>query len=331
MLAAACLLAVIGSITACTNAATTSAPALPAPTAPTQPVPTATPTPVPSPIPTPPKPDKIKFQVASVTPSTGTYGVGIPISITFTGPVPKKYRDEAEHAVAVTANKTIYAAWSWTSDTTMTLRPQKFWPAGTRLRINGDLTGTRINQYDKNRIVKFTGGRDTTIRIGRAQVIRINAKTVHADVYRNGEKIRTLPVSLGKPGWETRSGTKVIMERYKVRRMTSAELGADEYYDLQVPYALRITNTGEFLHAAPWAQSRLGRWNGSHGCTNLSLTDAKWVFDTALMGDPVITVGTKKPMETWNGYGGPWNVTWRDWLDKSATGWFTITNPARTA
>ena len=62
-----------------------------------------------------------------------------------------------------------------------------------------------------------------------------------------------------------------MTEKYRVKTMTGASIGAEEDYTLQVPYAIRLTNSGEFIHAAPWATSRIGRWNGSHGCTNLQV------------------------------------------------------------
>jgi lipoprotein-anchoring transpeptidase ErfK/SrfK len=118
----------------------------------------------------------------------------------------------------------------------------------------------------------------------------------------------------------TRSGIKVTTDKYVVRRMTSRELGLrkpSEQYDLQVPYAVRVTPTGEFIHAAPWASGRIGRWNGSHGCTNLLLGPAMWFYSHSIPGDPVITVGTHRKMEPWNGLGGPWNVAWSVWLSHS--------------
>jgi lipoprotein-anchoring transpeptidase ErfK/SrfK len=120
------------------------------------------------------------------------------------------------------------------------------------------------------------------------------------------------------PGWETRSGIKVLAEGYRVRVMTGASIGAGDY-TLKVPYAIRLTDTGEFIHAAPWAAARIGRVNGSHGCTNLTVADARWVFKNYLIGDPVITTGTDRPMETWNGGGGPWNLPWSSWTRDSAT------------
>jgi len=123
---------------------------------------------------------------------------------------------------------------------------------------------------------------------------------------------------MGKPGFTTRSGTKVIMTREVSRRMDSAtvNIGGDEAYDLDVPYAMRLTSTGEFIHGAPWSEDAQGIENVSHGCTNVSLEDAIWLYDNTLIGDPVVTNGTGRDMEEWNGLGGLWNYTWDEWQQR---------------
>jgi hypothetical protein len=42
--------------------------------------------------------------------------------------------------------------------------------------------------------------------------------------------------------------------------------------------ACRISNSGEFVHAAPWSVAQQGSSNASHGCINLSSDNAKWFF-----------------------------------------------------
>ena len=142
------------------------------------------------------------------------------------------------------------------------------------------------------------------------------------DVVRiDGKLARVVPVSLGKAGFTTRSGIKVVAEKYLTRRMTSQGIGVtnpNDQFDVVAPFAVRITTSGEFIHGAPWAMYRIGKWNGSHGCTNLTLWDAHWFYNTSMPGDVVLTVGTGRPMEYWNGEGGPWNIPWSQWLAMSA-------------
>ena len=93
----------------------------------------------------------------------------------------------------------------------------------------------------------------------------------------------------------------------------------DDFYELDAPWNTRLTPTGEFLHSAPWAYGRLGRYNGSHGCTNMFADDAKWIYDNTIPGDVVTFRRTGGDMmEPWNGPGGLWNIPWNKWLKKSA-------------
>jgi lipoprotein-anchoring transpeptidase ErfK/SrfK len=171
----------------------------------------------------------------------------------------------------------------------------------------------------------FVGGRTSTrpytLRIGHALVATVNGKTDRMVVKIDGKVVKTYGVSLGKKGFETRSGIKAVMEKYPVRHMSSILAGItdpNDQYDVQAPWATRITPSGEYVHGAPWAAGRIGRWNGSHGCTNLLTSPAKWFYDTTIPGDAVVTTGTPRSMEFWNGTGAPYNMPWAQWLSRSA-------------
>jgi lipoprotein-anchoring transpeptidase ErfK/SrfK len=104
-------------------------------------------------------------------------------------------------------------------------------------------------------------------------------------------------------------------------RMTSASVGVTdpgEQWDLDVKWAVHMTLSGTFTHAAPWNNS-LGKANNSHGCVNMSDTDAKWFYDRAVTGDPIEVKGSKpdKVVDPGNGYGA-FTLTWDEWKAKSA-------------
>jgi len=147
--------------------------------------------------------------------------------------------------------------------------------------------------------------------------IRINLASDVAKVYRNGKVVRTIYVSAGKPGWQTRSGVKLIMGKEYNKKMTNEMIGAKEDYTLVSQYAMRITNSGEFIHSAPWNAGYFGRSNASHGCTGMSNADAGWLYTHTLVGDPVITTGTSRQMELGNGYG-DWNLSYGKYKQGSA-------------
>ena len=94
--------------------------------------------------------------------------------------------------------------------------------------------------------------------------------------------------------------------------------GATGYYeDTPVKYAMRVTNSGEFLHTAPWSVKDQGHANVSHGCTGMSDANGQWLYGQTRIGDVVETVGTNRPMTMGNGYA-DWNLSWSTWTAGSA-------------
>lgn len=250
---------------------------------------------------------------ATVSPAGRTVGVGRPLVVTFNQSVRRKA--EVEAALQVTTSREVGpASWSWTSDRTVQFRPKQFWPAYTRVRVAADLRKVHAGPG-------LWGMRDSdsAFRVGRAFVMRVSDAKHRMLVRKDGVTVRTFGVSMGKSGFVTRSGVKVVMDTHESYRMRSTTVGitGSEAYDLQVPYAMRITSSGEFLHGAPW-NPYVGIANRSHGCTNLTLSSARWVFERVREGDPVVTTGTGREMESWNGLGGVWNVPWTKWVAGSA-------------
>jgi hypothetical protein len=118
--------------------------------------------------------------------------------------------------------------------------------------------------------------------------------------------------------------------------MTSPGLkkGDPGYYEEMVNYAVRISNSGEYVHSAPWSVGSQGSSNVSHGCINASPSFAQWFYGLAQWGDVVDITGTDRELEWDNGYGF-WQKPWKQWvkgsaLDKSVTTGST-TDPAGTA
>ena len=250
---------------------------------------------------------------ATVSPNGRKVGVGRPIVVTFNHSVVRKAA--VESALQVTTSRDIGpASWSWTSSRTIQFRPQKFWAAHTGVRVTADLRKVRAAPG-----VWGMSDTRTDFRIGRAFVMRVSNAKHRMTIAKDGKRIRTMGISLGKSGFPTRSGTKVIMDIHTSYRMRSTTVGitGSEAYDLDVPYAMRITASGEFLHGAPWNHS-IGYANASHGCTNLTLSNARWVFGKVKEGDPIVTKGTGRPTESWNGLGGVWNMPWSKWVAGSA-------------
>ncbi|WP_322936591.1 L,D-transpeptidase [Nocardioides bizhenqiangii] len=251
----------------------------------------------------------------SVAPLDGeTVGVGMPVVVTFDIPVTNKAAFERH--MHVTTNPGQPGTWHWVSDTEVHYRPKKYWQAGTDVTVDID-----VNGVDAGGGIYGQEDRRLTFSIGDAHVYKVNAQTHQMDVYSNGTLLRTIPITTGEqPAFTTRSGVKVIMEKFESKRMNSETVGitGSEAYDIDnVQWAMRVTNSGEFIHAAPWSVGSQGSANVSHGCTGMSTEDAAWLYAMTLRGDVVEYTGTDRPMEPDNGYG-DWNIAWSDYKASSA-------------
>lgn len=253
-----------------------------------------------------------------------TVGVGMPITVAFD----RKIKDRAavEQALVVRTPVPVNGAWSWTDDRTVAFRPELYWPGNIDVEVELDLLGVEAAPDVYGR-----GDRTFDFSIGPSMVTTVDAVGHHADVVRDGELIKTIPITTGKTGFETRSGIKVIMTKERTRVMDAATTGtasdSPEYYRLNVEYAMRLTNSGEFVHAAPWSVRSQGFANVSHGCVGMSLENAAWLFDQSSIGDVVTVVGTDNPQNLGNGIT-VWNQTWDEWLAGSATGAHLTQTPA---
>ena len=259
-----------------------------------------------------------KFFTASVSPSNGeAVGVGLPIVVTFNKRIDNKA--EVEQALSVRTTNPILGAWSWSNDRVVEFRPKDLWPGGTQVQVGLNFTGVQAKPgvFGKRDILSSFQFRPAVVSV-------VDAQTHTMDVYRDGELLRTIPVTTGKPGFETRSGTKVLLSKERSRIMDAATGGTStsdpEYYRVNAEYAMRLNYTGEFVHAAPWSTGSQGSDNVSHGCVGMSTTNAQWWWNENNIGDVVIVKNTPRG-QTNDGNGiTVWNESWTEWLARSATG-----------
>lgn len=252
----------------------------------------------------------------SIAPLQGeTVGVGMPVIVTFDVAVTD--RAEIEKNLSVESSPRQTGAWHWVSDNEVHWRPRTYWQPGTDVTVSAD-----INSIPAGGGIYGQLSRTTSFEVGDAMISRVDVKRHQMKVFRNGTLLRTIPVSAGKPGFVTRSGTKVIIEKYRRKRMDAATTGIDpadpEYYNMSnVEYAMRVTYSGEFLHAAPWSVASQGNANVSHGCVGMSTANAGWLYDMTNRGDVVEVRGTERQMTLTNGYG-DWNASFASYRAGSA-------------
>ena len=133
-------------------------------------------------------------------------GVGMPVVLTFD--VPVKNKKEFEKNLHVKSSPAQLGTWHWYSSTEVRYRPKKYWKPGTKVAVTANLNGVNAGNgiYGQN-------STKTNFTVGRSLVTKINLSSDVARVYRNGKLVRTIYVSGGKPGWQTRSGVKLIMDK----------------------------------------------------------------------------------------------------------------------
>jgi len=246
-----------------------------------------------------------------------TVGVAMPVSITFNKPIQDKAA--IERKLHVTASPAVAGAWSWMRDRNgkdrIDYRPARYWQPGTAVTLRMDLAGV-----DAGGGIYGIQERVVTFRIGAAVTSTVDVTGKTMTVARNGRILRTLRISSGKKGYETWNGTMVVLGKVPTIRMNSStvRIFGPEAYDLgAVKWDVQLTQSGTYVHAAPWNARKFGVVNGSHGCIGMSTSDARWFYDQVNLGDPVTVVRSVDTVATNNGYG-DWNVPWATWQKGTA-------------
>ncbi|MBB2947974.1 lipoprotein-anchoring transpeptidase ErfK/SrfK [Actinoplanes lutulentus] len=242
-----------------------------------------------------------------------TYGVAMPIVVEFDPGIKKKDRAAVQKRLFVEITPAQPGTWSWTpSGTQAYYRAPEYWQTGTQIKVRAALAGlpTGDGIYgDKDR--------SATAKIGRSFEMKVDNKTKKMTVVRDGKTIKTMPVSLGKKSTPSSSGTMVVMQKMAQTVFDTTDTDGADGYRTEIEYAQRLTWSGQYIHSAPWSTGDQGRRNVSHGCVNVSPTNARWLFDKTLVGDPITVLGTGDKLEYGNGWT-PWDLSWEEFVKGSA-------------
>lgn len=237
-------------------------------------------------------------------------GVGQPIAFYFDEPIADKLA--AESMLQITTEPKVEGAFYWFNEKEVHWRPQAFWAAGTKITINAKVYGKHVGDGiygQEDRVINATIG-DSVIHEADGASHQVVTKV-------NGQVVRTVPTSMGNAANTTPVGTYVITEKRDHMVMDSTTYGLsleDGGYKTPVDWATRMSNSGIFVHSAPWSIGDQGNRNVSHGCLNMSPENAKFFFDNARPGDVVIVANSGGPaLESWDGFG-DWQVPWPEWV-----------------
>jgi lipoprotein-anchoring transpeptidase ErfK/SrfK len=214
------------------------------------------------------------FHPPTFNPTNGSMvGVAKPIIINF--PVTIADQAMAERAIHISSIPPVPGKFYWMSPTQVRWRPLEFWPANTAVNI--DAAGTK-----------------SSFRTGDSLVATADDATHQMTITRNGVVEKTFPMSMGMSAGhhQTPNGTYYVLAKMPSVVMDSSTYGVPVNsswgYKVTVDQAVQIDNSGNFVHSAPWSVTDQGKRDVSHGCINLSPTNAKWFFDNFGSGDPVV-------------------------------------------
>ena len=245
-----------------------------------------------------------------VSPGGGTVGVGQPIAVRFDENIPD--RAAAEKAITVTTDPPVEGAFYWLSNREVRWRPENFWEPGTAVSVKVKTFGVDLGNglYGQEDL-------DTSFTIGDRLIASADDATKLLTIRRNGEVIKTMPISMGKDDTPTNNGIYTIGDRYQHLIMDSSTYGvpsnSPKGYRLEVDWATQMSYSGIYVHSAPWSLGAQGNTNTSHGCLNVSPENAQWFYDNTKRGDVVEVRGTLGSTLSGVEGLGDWNIPWSQW------------------
>lgn len=252
---------------------------------------------------------------ATVSPAGGVYGVGQAAIVRFDQKVKgAAARKAVLDRLQVTTVPAAPGAWRWYNSYEVHYRGPAYWKAGTKISVIAALSGLRV---PGTRVWGAEAPVTGSYSIGDALIGTVDIKAHTLTVRRDGKVVRVMNVSTGRDKYPTKGGVHVVLVREKVHLYNSATVGIptaspDGYYE-KLPWSVRISNGGAFVHANPATVKYQGRVNVSHGCVNASIADAKWFYENSKLGDIVDVVNAAVgPLKSDAGMS-DWNYTWAEW------------------
>jgi lipoprotein-anchoring transpeptidase ErfK/SrfK len=252
---------------------------------------------------------KATFSAEIVEGYRQTYGVGMPIILYLSRPIVD--RAAVERALQVRTSRPIVGSWYWDSSCRLApeclyFRPRRYWPAQTQVSFTGHLNGVDAapGVYGNHTLTQ-------TFTIGSPLTVVASTEGHYINVYRDGKLFAHWPISTGRPGDDTPNGTYLTIEKSNPVDMVGPG------YNIEVPWSVRFTFSGDYLHDAYWSVGEQGFTNVSHGCVNMSPANAEIYYMMAVPGDPVKITGSPQA-GTWDNGWTMWFLPWRQWLRGSA-------------
>jgi lipoprotein-anchoring transpeptidase ErfK/SrfK len=258
--------------------------------------------------------DTHRHLTALLSPGDGdVVGVGSPVIVRLSRPIAEDQRAMVQNRLAVSATPSVVGAWHWMSSQELHWRPPTYWRAHTHVTVSSDLNNLYLGHG-----VWGEGAHRTNFKIGDSHISRVDVARHQMYIYNTRRLVKTFPISAGRTQYPTKNGVHITFEKSQVVTMDSATVGIprdspDGYYE-KVYWDVRISYGGAFVHAAPWSVANQGIANVSHGCVNISTTNAIWFYNFSLRGDVVDVYNSTAPVDTADPGMSDWNMSWKKWV-----------------
>jgi lipoprotein-anchoring transpeptidase ErfK/SrfK len=242
-------------------------------------------------------------------------GVGMPVAVRLNHPV----KSPADRAAVVSRLKVVtkpavVGAWHWMDDRELHYRGPTYWKAGTAIAVRANLSRLQLSDGTWG-----SGLRSSDYRVGDEMISTVDVTAHVMAIRRNGKLLRVAKVSTGREKYPTKGGVHIVLEKTRLKIMDSATVGIprdspDGYYE-KVPFSVRISNGGAFVHSADWSVRDQGVRNVSHGCVNMSPADAEWFYGLAKRGDVVNVIHAGVKPTLWDAGMSDWNIPFAEWAN----------------
>jgi lipoprotein-anchoring transpeptidase ErfK/SrfK len=253
-------------------------------------------------------------------PNTGTVnGVGQPVVVEFPYPIidPAARASVLSH-FTIAESEPVPGGWYWFTPTELHFRPAVFWPAGERITVSSNLRG-----WNAGGGMWGTGTNSVSFAIGDSHISVADLATHEMTVSDNGRVVYTFPISAGRDQYPTMTGFHITLDKEPVVRMDSATVGipvnSPNGYDEIVYDDVRISDSGEYVHAAPWSVGSQGNTNVSHGCINISPSNAVTFMNFSQVGDVVDVINGPRPPVPGDHGVMDWDTPWNLWTPGTVT------------
>lgn len=216
----------------------------------------------------------------AIAPATGTNRVGnqSEISLNFSETV----GNPDSLKTALTINPSVPGALKWVSDTQAVYTPSAKWAYETTVtvKVKGGPQGPQGpsgSYVDRDAVSIFT--------TMPQKMIDLNLSDQKLYCYEDGALVFSCWVASGKAGYRTRTGDFRIYAKDRYVDMQNSP-GEEAYLVKDVPFVNWFSG-GMAIHGCYWS-SEYG-YPRSHGCVNVTVSNAEWIYNWAPVGTPVFS------------------------------------------